>query len=241
MQGKFSDVGFLGFDVYGTVVDWRTSIARESEGLLKKYGIHIDPLTFAEQWRSYYQPSMEPIRAGQRAFVTLDVLNQENLTALLKTYGVDRTQLKIDEFAHWVAAWERLTPWPDSVEGLTRLKRKFAIGPISNGHIAGMMHLARYAKLPWDAILGAGLTNTYKPQHQTYLKSAMAVGLAPQRMAMIAAHNDDLAAARACGFKTVYVNRPTEYGPNQTKDLNATGDWDHVVGSITEAADALGC
>lgn len=210
MKTNLGDVRFLGFDVFGTVVDWRTSVARESVPFLDRYGIQVEPLAFADQWRALYQPSMEKVRSGKRPFVTLDILNLENLETLLKAHGLNLSDIKKNDQVAWVGAWERLDPWPDSVEGLTRLKRQFAIGPISNGHIAGMMNLARYAHLPWDVILGAGLTKSYKPQPQTYLKSAIAVGLPPERMALVAAHNDDLMAARACGFKTVYIQRLTE-------------------------------
>ncbi|MDF9863188.1 2-haloalkanoic acid dehalogenase type II [Methylorubrum pseudosasae] len=138
-------------------------------------------------------------------------------------------------------AWERLDPWPDSVEGLTRLKRRFAIGPLSNGHLSGMMRLARFGSLPWDVIVGAEIARSYKPTPQTYLLSAEAVGLPPERVGMVAAHNDDLKAARACGLRTVFVRRPHEHGPNQSTDLAPAERWDVEVESLIEAADALGC
>jgi 2-haloacid dehalogenase len=241
MQTCLDDVGFLGFDVFGTVVDWRTSVARESASYLQRCGVSIDPVAFADEWRSLYQPSMERIRSGQRPFVTLDVLNRENLETLMVRHGIESAQLNEEDISAWCKAWEKLDPWPDTVEGLTRLKRRFAIGPISNGHIAGMMNLARYGGLPWDVIAGAGLTLSYKPQPQTYLKSAEAVGLPPHRIAMVAAHNDDLIAARACGFRTVFVRRPTEYGPVQISDLEPAEDWDIVADSLCEVASILNC
>lgn len=241
MQKKFDEIGFLGFDVFGTVVDWRTGIAQESNRFLKCLGIPVDPFAFADEWRSLYQPSMEFVRSGQRPFVTLDVLNRENLEIVLDRHGVDPRLVREEDLIVWCKAWERLAPWPDSVEGLARLKRRFAIGPISNGHIAGMMHLARYGGLPWDVITGAGLTRTYKPQPETYFKSAEAVGFPPHRVAMVAAHNDDLIAARACGFRTIFIKRPTEHGPNQILDLQATQDWDLTADSICEVASILGC
>ncbi|AWY38512.1 haloacid dehalogenase type II [Pseudomonas putida] len=235
------DVGFLGFDVFGTVVDWRTSIARQSALYLQRLALQIDPLDFANEWRSLYQPSMQRVRSGERPFVTLDVLNRENLEALLIQHGIEAGRLQEMDIAAWSAAWEKLDPWPDSVEGLTRLKRRFAIGPISNGHIAGMMNLARYGGLPWDVITGAGLARAYKPQPEVYLRSAEAVGLPAHRVAMVAAHNDDLVAASACGFHTVFIRRPTEYGPEQTTDLQPTQDWDVVVDSLSELASLLDC
>lgn len=240
-MSTLDEVGFLGFDVFGTVVDWRTSVARESAPYLQRLGMQIDPLAFADQWRSLYQPSMQRVRSGERAFVTLDVLNRENLQTLMARHGVETGRLEEADFAAWNTAWQKLDPWPDSVEGLTRLKRRFAIGPISNGHIAGMMNLARYGGLPWDVITGAELARAYKPQPEVYFRSAEAVGLPPNRVAMVAAHNSDLVAARACGFRTVFVTRPVEHGPGQTIDLQPEQDWDVVAESMTELAALLDC
>lgn len=184
---------------------------------------------------------MQRVRSGERPFVTLDVLNRENLETVLARLNADFGSIHDAELAELNKAWEKLDPWPDSVAGLTRLKRRFSIGTLSNGHIAGMLNLAKFGGLPWDVIVGAEIAGTYKPNPQTYLKSARAVGLAPESMAMVAAHNSDLAAARANGFKTVFVRRPSEHGPGQTSDLAAEQDWDVVVNSLTEAAQALGC
>ncbi|VVM39055.1 Phosphoglycolate phosphatase [Pseudomonas fluorescens] len=238
---KLQEVSFLGFDVFGTVVDWRTGVARAAAPFLQRHALNVDPFDFADQWRARYQPSMQRVRSGERPFVTLDVLNRENLEAVLSRQDVDFGRITDAELAELNKAWEKLDPWPDSVTGLTRLKGKFSIGALSNGHIAGMLNLAKFGGLPWDVILGAEIAGTYKPQPQTYLKSAKAVGLAPEQVAMVAAHNSDLAAARATGLKTVFVRRPTEHGPGQTSDLKAEQDWDVVVDSLTEAADALGC
>ncbi len=241
MTHDVSGVGFLGFDVFGTVVDWRSGVARAAEPFLTSHGIDVDPLTFADEWRSLYQPAMQRVRAGDRPWVTLDLLNRENLEILLARHDVDFGAITDAELSELNTAWEKLDPWPDAVAGLTRLKRRFAIGPLSNGHIAGMMRLARFGGLPWDVITGAEISHNYKPMPQTYLRSAEAVGLRPEQVAMVAAHNDDLRAARAAGLRTVFVARPHEYGPDQTADLTAEQDWDVVAGSLTEAADALGC
>ncbi|MGY2257512.1 haloacid dehalogenase type II [Pseudomonas sp. SDO55104_S430] len=240
-MSALNEVGFLGFDVFGTVVDWRTSVARESAPYLQQLGVQIDPLAFADEWRSLYQPSMQRVRSGERAFVTLDILNRENLEALMARHGVEAGRLDPADIAAWSTAWQKLDPWPDSVEGLTRLKRRFAIGPISNGHIAGMMNLARYGGLPWDVITGAELARAYKPQPEVYFRSAEAVGLPPNRVAMVAAHNSDLVAARACGFRTVFVRRPVEHGAGQTIDLQPEQDWDVVAESMIELAALLNC
>ncbi|KPY04705.1 HAD family hydrolase [Pseudomonas coronafaciens pv. oryzae] len=238
---KLEQAGFLGSDVFGTVVDWRNGVARAAAPFLEQHAIQIDPLDFADQWRGLYQPSMQRVRSGERPFVTLDVLNRENLETVLARLNADFGSIHDAELAELNKAWEKLDPWPDSVAGLTRLKRRFSIGTLSNGHIAGMLNLAKFGGLPWDVIVGAEIAGTYKPNPQTYLKSARAVGLAPESMAMVAAHNSDLAAARANGFKTVFVRRPSEHGPGQTSDLAAEQDWDVVVNSLTEAAQALGC
>ncbi|MCK9718840.1 haloacid dehalogenase type II [Pseudomonas syringae Cit 7] len=240
-MARLEQIGFLGFDVFGTVVDWRNGVARAAAPFLQRHGVDIDPLDFADQWRSLYQPSMQRVRAGERPYVTLDVLNRESLETVLARHEVDFGSIPGVELAELNKAWERLDPWPDSVAGLTRLKRRFSIGTLSNGHIAGMLNLAKFGGLPWDVIVGAEIAGTYKPMPQTYLKSAKAVGLAPHCVAMVAAHNADLTAARANGFKTVFVRRPAEHGPGQTSDLTAEQDWDVIVDSLTEAADALDC
>ncbi len=240
-EDPFDQVAFLGFDVFGTVVDWRSSVTRLAEPFLRRHGVRVDPPIFADEWRALYQPAMERVRSGERAWVKLDVLNRENLETVLARHGVDVRQVPEAELADLNLAWERLDPWPDSVEGLARLKRRFAIGPISNGHMAGMMNLARFGGLPWDVIVGAEVARSYKPQPEAYLRSAAAVGLPPERIAMVAAHNADLAAARALGFRTIFVRRPREHGPDQTTDLEPRSNWDGIADSLLEVADALGC
>jgi len=241
MRNDFSNVGFLGFDVFGTVVDWRSGVARASEAFLGKYAIDLDPLAFADQWRALYQPSLQKVRSGQRPWVKLEVLNRENLETVLARHGADFGAIADTELAELNKAWERLDPWPDAVEGLSRLKRRFALGPLSNGSISGMLHLGRFGGLPWDVITGAELAKSYKPMPQTYLRSAESVGLRPDQVGMVAAHNDDLKAARAAGLRTVFIRRPHEHGPGQTTDLQAEQEWDVTADSLTEAADALGC
>jgi 2-haloacid dehalogenase len=240
-MNDFSYIGFLGFDVFGTVVDWRSGVARAAAPFLRQHDIAVDPLDFADEWRSLYQPAMQRVRSGERPWVKLDVLNRENLETVLSKHEADFGAITNTELVELNRAWEKLEPWPDSVAGLTRLKQQFAIGPISNGSIAGMLNLARFGGLPWDVITGAEVTRSYKPMLQTYLKSADAVGLPPERVSMVAAHNEDLRAARAAGLRTVFVCRPHEHGPRQTTDLKATADWDVIAESMTEVADALGC
>lgn len=238
MQG----VRFLGFDVFGTVVDWRRGVARELASFLQRHGRgELDPAAVADAWRGLYQPSMETIRRGDRAWVRLTVLNRESLEVVLRRHDLDPARIPEQELAELNRAWERLDPWPDSVPGLTRLKTRFAIGPISNGNISLMMWLARFGGLPWDVIAGAEATKTYKPQPETYLGAAELLGLRPEECALVAAHNDDLAAARACGLKTAFIPRPAEHGPGQTKDLRPDAAWDVVAYDLVDLAQRLGC
>ncbi|MCP1912539.1 2-haloacid dehalogenase [Bradyrhizobium elkanii] len=241
MNPTFFNVGFLGFDVFGTVVDWRSGIAREAAPFLYKHGLRIDPLDFADEWRSLYQPALEKVRSGRRPWVKLELLNRENLEVVLSRHGADFGGIPDAELTNLNRAWERLDPWPDAVEGLRLLKTHFAIGPLSNGSLAGMTNLARFGGLPWDVIVGAEITSSYKPSPRTYLGSAEAVGLPPDRVAMVAAHNDDLKAARAAGLRTIFVRRPSEHGVGQTTDLEPAADWDVKASSLVEAAHALGC
>ena len=225
------------FDVFGTVVDWRTSVAGELTAFFEPRGIKRDWIPFILEWRALYQPAMEAVRSGTREFVVLDVLHRENLLQLLAEYKING--LSDDEIQHLTNVWHRLTPWPDCVPGLTRLKRKFILATLSNGNISLMVNLARFGGLPWDAILGAEVTQSYKPDPRTYLGTASALGLTPSDCMMVAAHNDDLRAPRALGFGTAFVARTTEYGPNQTVDLVPDDDWDFVTDSMTGLADIL--
>jgi 2-haloacid dehalogenase len=219
------------FDVFGTCVDWRTSIAREVAKQLPQ----IDALAFATAWRAEYDPAMARIRDGGRGYIALDDLHFENLTRVCADFGVSPP----DPIAlnH---AWEKLDPWPDVVAGLTKLKQHRIIAPCSNGSIALMTRLARYGALPWDCILGAELAQDYKPKPEVYLASCAALRLAPDQVMMVAAHNDDLAAARNAGLATAFVPRPTEHGSEQTSDLSATEDWDLVARDFIDLANQLG-
>jgi 2-haloacid dehalogenase len=206
------------FDVFGTVVDWRSSVSRDLGSFAKHKGIGgVDWLEFAVEWRKLYQPSMEEVRSGRRAFTILDVLHRESLLELIERYRI--TALSEADIDHMNRAWHRLDPWPDVVAGLTRLKKKHVIAPCSNGNIALMVNLAKRAGLPWDCILGAETARAYKPMPEAYLRSCAQLGLAPAQVCMVAAHNNDLKAAKAQGMKTAFVARPTEHGPGQTTDL----------------------
>ena len=229
------------FDVFGTCVDWRASIAREGETLARRLGATgVDWPAFADAWRARYQPQMETVRSGQRPWTTLDVLHREALDTVLPAFGLaEISAADRDEFS---LAWHRLDPWPDVVEGLTRLKTRFIIAPNSNGNIALLVNMAKRAGLPWDAILGAEIARAYKPRPEVYLRCAEALGLAPAAVMMVAAHNGDLVAAAGCGLRTAFVPRPAEYGPNQTSrlDLAPEREFDVVATDFIDLANQLG-
>jgi 2-haloacid dehalogenase len=223
------------FDVFGTLVDWRSSVSREVGLALK----NIDAVEFAVEWRKLYQPSMEEVRSGRREWTILDVLHRESLDKLLRKHDISLSEEKKD---HLNRAWHRLDPWPDVVEGLTRLKKKMIIAPCSNGNIALMVNMAKRAGLPWDCILGAETARAYKPLPEAYLASCRHLGLAPAQVMMVAAHNGDLKAAKAQGLATAFVPRPTEHGPGQKTDLAADPSCvDMPVKSFVELAEKLGC
>ncbi len=232
----------LAFDVFGTVVDWRSGIARDAAPLLAALGrTDIAPDAFADGWRARYQPAMQAVRSGARPFVILDTLHREALEDLLRHHGIDPAAVGEAALTDLTHAWHRLDPWPDAVAGLTRLKTRFPIVTLSNGNIALMLDMARHARLPWDAILGAEVSRVYKPQPEAYRATARMLGLAPHDLCLVAAHHSDLAAARSCGLQTAYVARPMEYGGARAPDADAAQDWDHAVDSIAALADELGC
>ena len=208
------------FDVFGTVVDWRTSVANDLAAFARGKGIDgVDWTAFAVEWRKLYQPSMEEVRSGRRAWTILDVLHRESLEKVAEKFGVrGLSEADLDQMNR---AWHRLKPWPDVVAGLTRLKARYIIAPCSNGNIALMVNLARHSGLPWDCILGAETSRAYKPKPEAYLASCRHLGLAPQDVLMVAAHNGDLKAAKEQGLRTAFVPRPTEHGPGQAIDLAA--------------------
>jgi len=234
------DVRALVFDVFGTVVDWRTGVAREAAPFLKRYGAAAaDPAAFADAWRRRYGPSMEEVRSGRRPFTRLDVLHRENLEATLVEFGVDPSQAPAEALDELNLAWRRLDPWPDALAGLARLKTRYIIAPLSNGNIALLLAMAKRAGIPWDAILGAEVVQAYKPTPESYLRTVDVLMLKPEQVCLVAAHNGDLAAAQALGLRTAFVPRPLEYGPGQTSDLAPEGDWDVVAQDFGALAEAL--
>lgn len=228
------------FDVFGTCVDWRGSMAREGAALGQRLGIEgVDWVAVADAWRGQYQPQMETVRSGARAWVTLDALHRESLDTVLARFGLD--DVPAAERDAFTDGWRRLDSWPDVSQGLQRLRSRYLLAPNSNGNIALMARLARWASLPWDAILGAEIAQGYKPQPQVYLRSVAALGLRPAQVMMVAAHNSDLHAAAACGLQTAFVPRPLEHGPGQASDLTPEGNFTLVAADFADLATQLGC
>jgi 2-haloacid dehalogenase len=227
----------LFFDVFGTLVDWRSSIARETEALLKPKAIALDYFAFADAWRGEYQGEMEEVRAGRIPFSKLDILHRRNLELTLKRFDIGG--LTEDEKRKLNLAWHRLDAWPDVTRGLIQLKRNYLLAPVSNGNISLMVDLARRNGFPWDAILGAEIAGDYKPKPRVYLAAAEAFDLGPNACMMVAAHSNDLAAAAALGLRTAHVARPNEHGPGRG-EAAPTVAVDVAVKGLGELEEKLG-
>lgn len=239
-MSDLSAVKALVFDVFGTVVDWRTSLICDFTWWGRTRGIKADWTALVDGWRGMYVASMDEVRKHpERGYVVLDVLHRRSLEKLVAQQAIEGlTEADLD---YLTKGWHRLYPWPDSVAGLTRLKKKFVIAPLSNGNVALLTNMAKFGGLPWDLVLSAELFEHYKPDPQTYLGAARLLGLAPGEVMMVAAHNGDLKAAQSNGLKTAFVARPTEYGPLQKVDFETAGDWDIVARDFGGIAERLGC
>ena len=227
----------LTFDVFGTIVDWRGSIAREGAVWAEKKPLKIDWFAFADAWRSLYQPAMERVRNSELDWINLDGLHRMNLNQLIENFGL--SELDNDDLEYLNTMWHRLDPWPDSVAGMTRLKNKFILAALSNGNIALIVNMAKRARIPWDVILGAEVVGHYKPEPSAYAKSVELLGIRPSETLMVAAHNGDLAAASKVGLQTAFIRRPLEYGPEQAIDTNPTADYDFVAENLIDLAEQL--
>ena len=229
------------FDTFGTVVDWRGSIARMIERRMAAKGVtDFDGDAFARSWRAGYRPGMAPVISGERPWTPIDVIHRERLDVILEEFGI-ADRFDEPERADLVLDWHRLDPWPDSVPGLRRLSHEFLIGPLSNGSTVLLASMAKRAAIPWDLIMSSDITRAYKRHPDAYLNACRCLALPTDQVMMCAAHNDDLEAAQSHGMRTAYINRPYEYGPDQKADFEATGDWDIVTDHIGGIADALGC
>ncbi|WIG51081.1 MAG: Haloacid dehalogenase, type II [Afipia sp.] len=235
-----SEIKALLFDVFGTVVDWRTSLIDNFSAWGKAKGLKGDWTALVDGWRAAYMPSMDEVRKHpERGFVILDDLQRQSIEPLAAKLGI--TGLTSADFDYLTRGWHSLNPWPDSVGGLTRLKTKFIIGPLSNGNVALLTNMAKHAGLPWDLVLSAEVFGHYKPDREAYLGAAKILGLTPGEVMLVAAHNNDLEAAQSFGLKTAFVPRVTEYGPHQNRDFKADGNWDYVVKDFNDLADKLDC
>jgi 2-haloacid dehalogenase len=227
------------FDTFGTVVDWRGSIVEEGRAWSKVKRVDIDWAGFADRWRSGYAPAMEKVRKGELPWTNLDQLHRMILDDMLKEFRM-MPVMTDEEKDHWNNVWHRLKPWPDSVAGLTRLKKKFTIAPLSNGNVALLTDMAKHAGLPWDLILSAELARHYKPDREAYLTAVQLLGLRPEDVMMVAAHINDLEAARSFGLRTGFIYRPNEYGPARQADKAAAGQFDVVSKDMLDLAAQLG-
>ena len=232
-----TSVKALVFDVFGTVVDWRTSVTREVEDLAKRKHLAVDGAKFADAWRAAYGPSMQRVRTGELPWTTLDRLHRMTLDRILVEFGI--TGLREPETDALNHAWHRLRPWPDAVAGLTRLKKRWIIAPLSNGNVSLMTNMAKHSGLPWDCILGAELVRHYKPDREVYQSAADFLDLEPSEVMMVAAHAGDLRAAREVGLRTAFVARPLEYGPNGKPDLKANSPVDLSATDFEDLASQL--
>ncbi|HEY7387013.1 MAG TPA: haloacid dehalogenase type II [Bryobacteraceae bacterium] len=237
-RSMIGGVKALIFDTFGTVVDWRGSIVEEGTAWGKARNLNIDWAAFADHWRAGYRPAMDKVRKGELPWTNLDGLHRMLLEDLLKEFRIEG--LSEAEKENWNRVWHRLKPWPDSVAGLTRLKKKYTIAPCSNGNVALLNDMARHSGLPWDLILGAELARHYKPDREVYLTSVSLLGLKPEEVMMCAAHSGDLNAARGFGLRTGFIHRPQEYGPRRQADSAKPGDFDVVSESMLDLASQMG-
>ena len=228
----------LTFDVFGTVVDWRTSVIREGEMLSLEKGFDVEWGEFADRWRGGYGPSMNRVRTGELPWTKIDVLHRMVLDELIVEYGL--TGLSEEETDHFNRVWHRLIPWPDTVRGLHRLRSQYLITTLSNGNVSLLTNMAKNAGMPWDCILSSELAGHYKPDPEVYLMAAELLSLPPNRVMMVAAHKGDLRAAQRVGLKAAFVARPFERGPGRTVDTSPEPDFDYWASDFEDLAEQLG-
>jgi 2-haloacid dehalogenase len=228
----------LVFDTFGTIVDWRGSIIEEGIAWGKTRHLQIDWASFADRWRAGYGPSMNRVRTGELPWTKLDDLHRMILEQLLKEFKIEG--LTEQEKDDWNRVWHRLKPWPDCVTGLSRLKKKYIIAPLSNGNVALLTDMAKHSGLPWDAILGAELVRHYKPDREVYLSAADFLGVKPEEVMMVAAHSGDLKAARNCGLRTGFISRPNEFGPGGKTEKVGPGEFDVISIDTVDLAKQMG-
>jgi len=232
------EIKALTFDVFGTVVDWRSSVIREGQKLGQAKGLTIDWTAFADEWRAGYAPAMNQVRQGELPWTRLDELHRMTLDRLLAKYGV-ANHLDETEKAHLNRVWHRLDPWADSIEGLLLLKQRFILATLSNGNVSLLVNMARYAGLPWDCVLSSELAGHYKRDPQVYQMAMRLLDLKPSQVMMVAAHQDDLQAAHREGMRTAFIKRPLEHGPEATPDVSVDPCFDLVADDLINLARQL--
>ena len=234
-----TNIKALAFDVFGTVVDWRGSLIREGMDLGRKKGVvDVDWGQFADSWRKGYRPAMDRVRSGKGSWENIDTLHRMILDSLLEKYNIKG--LSETEIDHFNRAWHRLDPWPDAIEGIRRLRRKYVSATLSNGNVALLVNMAKYAGLTWDCILSAELFRHYKPDPEVYQGAARLLGIRIDELVMVAAHKNDLQAARAAGCKTAFIPRPLEYGPENIPDIEPDPEFDTTAKDFILLADQMG-
>ena len=238
MLHSSNGIKVLAFDVFGTVVDWRSSVIAEGKELGKAKGLKIDWAAFADAWRAIYRPYMDRVGNGQLPWTKLDDLHRQMLEETLAKFGIDA--LTNDEKENFNRVWHRLKPWPDSAPGLQRLKSRFVITTLSNGNISLLTNMAKHAGLPWDCILSAENVRRYKPDPEVYLLVPRLFDCKPDQVMMVAAHEHDLQSARKHGLRTAFVHRPAEHGPGKAAPIPPKEKYDIVAGNFIELAEQLG-
>ncbi len=233
-----SSIRALTFDVFGTVVDWRGSIIREGRALGKHKNLKVDWAAVADAWRDGYKPAMDRVRKRQLPWMSIDQLHRLILDDVLAKLRIDG--LAAQDKDHLNYAWHRLRPWPDALRGIKRLKKRYIVATLSNGNMSLLVEMARNAGLPWDCVLSAELFRHYKPDPEAYLGAAALLGLQPSEMLMVAAHKDDLQAAKRCGLRTAFVRRPLERGPDTKADLSSDRSFDFNADDFNDLASRLG-
>ncbi len=239
MKNNLENIQALTFDVFGTAVDWRGSIMREMKLLAREKNIKLDAGAFADGWRAGYQPAMQCVRSGDLPWMNIDALHRIILDDLLKEFSI--ITLTDDEKIHLNKVWHRLKPWPDSVSGLKRLKKKYIITTLSNGNVSLLTNMAKFGGLPWDCIISAELAKHYKPDPEAYQMAASLLDLQTEQVLMVAAHKSDLVAAQKTGNRTAFITRPLEYGPDIKNDVSREKTFDLHALDFNDLADQLGC
>jgi 2-haloacid dehalogenase len=237
MDGSHRAVKALAFDVFGTTVDWRGSIISEGAAWGGEKNLQVDWAAFADNWRAGYAPAMDKVRKGIWPWMKLDAIHRRILDDLLQQFSI--TGLTEQEKDHWNRVWHRLASWPDSVEGLTRLKENFVITTLSNGNVSLLVEMAKHAGLPWDTVLSAELFHHYKPDPETYMGAVEILGCQPEELMLVAAHPDDLWAARACGLRTAFISRPLEFGSGEKAPSVQSGEFDVIANDFLDLAEKV--